>query len=85
MSEFRVGEGIKWRKWDDGIGVFVAATCETYVLSPLLLPIFLGDSAALEELAMATSVALNSNESSEQRLGQLAKRLCELKILDLTD
>lgn len=39
-TKLRIADGVKWRVYSDGIVVFVAATCETHILSNALQFLF---------------------------------------------
>lgn len=80
-----ISKEIRWRGWNDGIAVFVPSTSETHLLSPQLLPLFSGDTDALDELAAAMAGGyaggFQEADDEETRLREIGRRLCALKIL----
>jgi len=69
----RIGSGVKWREYDDGIVVYVPATCESHILAKHFAPFFHA-SSPLEPFDC--EVAISSFPV------QFVEELVSLKILD---
>ena len=73
MGLMRRSPSVKWRVFDDGLVVYVPATCETHLLPLELTPLF---ESMTWELPVVDEI------DSETAPPQLVKELINLKILE---
>ncbi len=85
MDKARLAAGVLWKKWQDGLAVYVASTCETHVLSSDLLPIFMGDLATNDQFCQAGQQDSASLETDNLISREILNLLVSLKIIDLVD
>ena len=83
----RFGRGVNWRAYEDGIVVYVPATCETHILEPQFAAFF-------RSIAFRPSEVENSNSMGEDAFdavaepwdaGSLVQELVSLKIIDVVN
>ena len=84
LCAFRLGQGVKWREYDDGIVVYVPATCETHILQPHFAAFFrASELQSVEPVKGINTVAQSSGDAAGPGLsGQFAEELVLLKIFD---
>lgn len=85
MSKLLIASGVRWRHWDDGIAVFVPATCETHVLSLALLPIFEGGHCASKKGTVSSAFSSSHQDDFNGELQSVIEQLCRLKIIEVTE
>jgi hypothetical protein len=85
VSKLLIASGVRWRHWDDGIAVFIPATCETHVLSLALLPIFEGDHCASKEGTVTSTFSSSYQDDSNSELKAVIEQLGRLKIIEVTE
>jgi hypothetical protein len=80
----RIGSGVKWRVYDDGIVVYVPATCETHVLATHFVSLFHASSmlAASRKSEMGTLEEFDREAVISSLSVQFIEELVLLKILD---
>jgi hypothetical protein len=80
----RLGLGVRWREYDDGIVVYVPATCETHILPPHFAAFFRASSARFFESPQSVhTLAGTSREVAiSPNAGEFADELISLKIFD---
>lgn len=85
MIKLLIASGVHWRHWDDGIVVFVSATCETHVLSPSLLPIFQENSYDLAREAGEGVICATQLDCESSELQAVIEQLVRLKIIEIPE
>ena len=83
----RVSSHVKFRICEDGIVVFVPATCETHILSTSLGPLFQHDLAAITVVDDRSDAEGDDGQGSVRRVfvaPHIVKELVGLKIFDVT-
>jgi hypothetical protein len=83
--EYRLGGGVHWRQWQDGIAVFVASTCETHVLNLDLLPVFLDNRFTSNQTCQSIQSTTTRLEDHKLILDENLNLLASLKIIELVD
>ena len=80
----QLGRGVKWRAYEDGIVVYVPATCETHVLPPHYAVFFRSCSSPCVETASGINTLAEDSIDVVDALAsrEFAKELTTLKILD---
>ena len=78
------GHGVKWREYEDGVVVYVAATCETHILEPQFAAFFrLVASQASKPGAGNNELPESPSEFRDPLItGSFLQELVSLKILD---
>lgn len=82
MGKLLIARGVHWRHWNDGIAVFVSATCETHVLSLSLLPIFQENSYDLARDAGGGALCPTQQDCESSELQAVIEQLVRLKIIE---
>ena len=80
----QICSGVKWREYDDGIVVYVPATCETHILAKHFSAFFHASSplAASLKSGAGTLETFDCEAASSSFPVQFVEELLSLKILD---
>ena len=82
----RISSHVKFRVCEDGIVVFVPATCETHILSLSLSPLFQHDPAVIGVVYDGSDAEWGDGHESVRRVfvsPHIVKELVGLKIFDV--
>lgn len=85
MVNLLIASGVHWRQWEDGIAVFVCATCETHVLSLSLLPFFQKNIYDLAREAGGGALCATQLDCESSELQAVIEQLIRLKIIEIPE
>ena len=83
----RLGVGTKWRAYEDGVVVYVPATCETHILEPQFAAFFRSVAAQLSGVENGDPADDQAFGAGAEPLiaGSFVQELVSLKILDVVN
>ncbi len=84
LRGMKFGNGVKWRAYDDGVVVYVPASCETHVLPPHFAAFFRSvDSNSAKPTTAFITLAADSSTIPPMGIDEpFLSELVALKILD---
>ena len=83
----RFGRGVKWRAYEDGIVVYVPATCETHILEPQFAAFFRSIASRPFEVENSNPMGEDTFDAVDEPgdAGSLVQELVSLKIIDVVN
>ena len=83
----RFGRGVQWRAYEDGIVVYVPATCETHILEPQFAAFFHSLASRRSEVENSNPMGEDTFEAVDEQgdAASLVQELVSLKIIDVVN